>query len=75
MVWTCEATRKGSQGGRLAQCVSYVARVLVNHDRLMNIATFSTWDLQEQGHKSYVASYWVNKELVILRMFSCELHQ
>ena len=40
-------------------------RALVNHSRLMNIATFSTWNLQEQGCKSYVASYWVKEELVI----------
>ena len=52
-----------------------LARALVNRDWLMNIATFSTWHLQKQGCKSYVASYWVNKELVILRMFSCELRQ
>ena len=41
----------------------------------MDITTFSTLDLREQGHKSYVASYQVNEELVILRMFSCELRQ
>ena len=35
--------------------------------------TFSILDLWEQGHKSYVASYRPNKELVILWMFSCEL--
>ena len=28
---------------------------LVNRGRSMNIATFSTQDLQEQDHKSYVA--------------------
>ena len=39
----------------------------------MNIATFSPWDLQEQGHKSYVASNRANEELVIPRMFSHEL--
>ena len=39
----------------------------------MNIATFSPEDLEEQGHKSYVASYWVNEELVIPRMLSHEL--
>ena len=39
----------------------------------MNIATFSPWDLQEQGHKSYVASYIANEELLIPRMLSHEL--
>ena len=52
-----------------------LARALVNHGRLMNIATFLTQDLREQAHKSYVVSYQVNEELVILRMFSRELHQ
>ena len=32
-------------------------RALVNHGRSMNIATFSTQDLQQQGCKSYLASY------------------
>ena len=41
----------------------------------MNITTFSTRGLQEQGRKSYVASYRVNKELVAPRMFSRELRQ
>ena len=41
----------------------------------MNIAIFSTQDLQEQGCKSYVASYQANEELVIPRMFSRELRQ
>ena len=44
-------------GGRLAQCVSYIARALVNRGWLMNTAAFSTRDLQEQGHKSYVTRY------------------
>ena len=35
----------------------------------MNIATFSTQDLREQGCKSYVASYHANEELVIPQMF------
>ena len=35
----------------------------------MNIATFSTRDLQEQGGKSYVASYWESEELVIPWIF------
>ena len=48
-----------------------LAGVLVNRSQLMNIAAFSTWDLQEQGCKSYVASYRVNEELVIPHMFSC----
>ena len=30
-----------------------LARALVNHGWSMNIATFSTQDLREQGHKSY----------------------
>ena len=30
---------------------------LVNRGRSMNFATFSTPDMQEQGRKSYVASY------------------
>ena len=63
MVWTCEAMCKGSHGGRLAQCE--LARELVNHIRLMKIATFSIRDLQEQCRKSYVASYRANEELVI----------
>ena len=51
-----------------------LARALVNGGQSMNIATFLTQDLQEQDRESYVAAYWVNKELVILRMFSCKLH-
>ena len=47
---------------------------LVNRGRLMNIATFSSWDLWE-CYKSYVASYWANKELVNPQMFSCKLCQ
>ena len=35
----------------------------------MNIAAFSTRDLQEQGCKSYVASYLANKELVTHECF------
>ena len=34
-------------------------------DEYYYIYTFSTWDLREQDHKSYVASYRVNEELVI----------
>ena len=41
----------------------------------MDIATFSTRDLREQGRKSYVASYRANEELVITRMFSRKLCQ
>ena len=52
-----------------------LARALVNRSWSLNIATFSTCDLREQGHKSYVASYRANKELVIPRMFSHELRQ
>ena len=39
-----------------------LARALVNRDRSMKIAIFSTQDLKEQCHKSYVASYRVNKK-------------
>ena len=46
-----------------------LARSLVNHGRLINIATFSTRDFQEQGHKSFVASYQVNEELVMREYF------
>ena len=35
----------------------------------MNIATFLIQYLWEQGRKSYVATYQVNKKLVISRMF------
>ena len=52
-----------------------LARALVNCGGSMKIATFSTRDLQEQCHKSYVASYQANKELVISRMFSRKLRQ
>ena len=41
----------------------------------MDIATFSTHDLREQGRKSYVASYRANEKLVITRMFSRELRR
>ena len=50
-------------------------RALVNHSWSMNIATFSTRDLWEQGCKSYVASYRANEGLVIPWMFSRELRQ
>ena len=40
--------------GLLSVCE--LTRALVNRGRSMNIATFSTQDLQEQCHKSYVAS-------------------
>ena len=46
-----------------------------NHGPSMNIATFSTPDLREQGRKYYVASYRANQELVIPRMFTRELRQ
>ena len=52
-----------------------LARVLVNRGRSMNIVTFSTRDLREQGCKSYATSYHANEELVIPQMFSHELHQ
>ena len=38
-----------------------LAIALVNRSQSMKIATFSTWDLQEQFRKSYVAGYWANK--------------
>ena len=50
-----------------------LARALVSCGQLMNIATFSPQDLQEQGRKSYVASYWANEQLEIPQIFSCEL--
>ena len=37
--------------------------------RSMNIATFSTRDLREQGRKSYVASYRANEYLVSREYF------
>ena len=40
--------------GLLSVCE--LTRALVNRGQLINIATFSTQDLQEQCHKSYVAS-------------------
>ena len=43
-----------------------LVRASVNRGLSMNIATFSIWDLREQGRKSYVASYQANEELVIL---------
>ena len=44
--------------------VCELARALVNRGQSMKIATFSSWDLQEQCRKSYVASYWANEELI-----------
>ena len=38
-----------------------LTRALVNRGQSMEIATFLTRDLQEQCHKSYVASYRANK--------------
>ena len=55
--------------------VCELARALVNRGRSMNNATFSTRDLRQQGHKSYVASYHANEEWVIPQMFSRELRQ
>ena len=40
-----------------------LARALVSRCRSMNIATFSTRNLREQGRKSYVASYRANEDL------------
>ena len=52
-----------------------LARALVNHGQSVNITDFSTWDLREQGHKSYAANYRANKELVTPQMLSRELRQ
>ena len=52
-----------------------LVRALIKRGQSMNIANFSTWNLQEQSRKSYVASNQANKELMIPRMFSCELCQ
>ena len=52
-----------------------LARALDNRVQSMNIATFSTRDLREQGCNSYVASYRANKELAISQMFYHELYQ
>ena len=64
-------TRLAIEGSLLSVWVSQS----INRSWLMDIATFSTRDLWEQGCKSYVASYRANEELVIPRMFSRELHQ
>ena len=61
------------QPWRKACLMCELARALVNSSRSMKIATFSTWDLQEQWCKCYVASYRANEELMISRMFSREL--
>ena len=55
--------------------VCELARALVNCGRSMNVATFSTRNFREQVRKSYEASYRLNEELVIPRMFSCEICQ
>ena len=55
-IWTCKAMCKGSHRERLAQLVCALARILIITGRSMTIAAFSTWDLQEQGCKSYEAS-------------------
>ena len=72
MVWTCEAMCEGSHGGRLAHCVSEPEHWSIAVGRS---STLSTWDFQEQDHKSFVASYWANEELLILQMFCREQHQ
>ena len=62
--------------GRKACSVCELARALViNRGRSINIATFSTRDMREQGRKSYVAGYRTNEEFVIPRMFSRQLSQ
>ena len=40
-----------------------LARALVNRGQSMNIATFSTQDLQEQCRRSYIASYQANERI------------
>ena len=74
-VWICEVTCKGSHGERLAQLVCELARVLIISGRSMNIAALTTQDLREQGRKSCEAGYRANEELVVPRMFYCELRQ
>ena len=74
-VWICKVTCKDSHGERLAQLVCELARVLIISGRPMNIAAFSTRDLRKQGRKSCEAGYWANEELVVPRMFYCELRQ
>ena len=49
------------EGGLLSVSVSQS----INRSQSLDITTFSTQDLQEQGRKSYVASYRANEELVI----------
>ena len=44
--------------------VCELTRALVNHGRSMNIATFSTRDLQEQCRKSYVASLILGEQRI-----------
>ena len=48
--------------GLLNECE--LTRALVNRGRSMNIATFSTWNLQEQCHKYYVASLISGKQRI-----------
>ena len=45
--------------------VCKLARALIAVGQWILLSTFSTLDLREQGHKSYVASYQANEELVI----------
>ena len=44
--------------------VCELTRALVSHGQSMNIATFSTWDLQEQCHTSYVASLILGEQRI-----------
>ena len=62
--------RVAMEEGLLSVCE--LARALVNDSWSMNIAIFSTQDLQEQGGKSYVASYQANKELAIFPRELCQ---
>ena len=62
IVWTCEATCKGSHGGRLAQCVS----IAVGRGILLYILSQLGICENKVANLMYVARYRANKELVIL---------
>ena len=47
-VWACEAICKGSHGERLAQLVCELARILIISSWSMNIAVFSTRNLEDK---------------------------
>ena len=52
--------------------VCELTRALVNRGRSMNIAIFSTWDLQEKCRKSYVASLILGEQRIgdLVNVFS-----